>query len=309
MRLVFAGTPAFGASALRALLEAGHDVAMVLTQPDRPAGRGLRARPSEVKALAVARGLPLAEPTMLKSGEALEGLRSARAQVMVVAAYGLILPPSVLELFPLGCINIHASLLPRWRGAAPIQRAILAGDRETGISIMRMEAGLDTGPVYLTRSLVIDPDDTAGSLHDKLAALGGRCVVQVLAGLEADDIRAIPQPDHSVTYAKKIEKHEATIDWSRAAAQIERQVRAFNPSPVASTSLRGAPLRVWRASVVFQQQDTPGRVIEATDAGILVGCGSGALLLQDLQRAGGRPLPAADFLRGIPLAPGEILGQ
>ncbi len=309
MRLLFAGTPAFAESALRALLEAGHEVAMVLTQPDRPAGRGLRLRPSEVKALASARGLRLAQPTMLKSDEALRGLQSARAQVMVVAAYGLILPPPILELFPFGCINIHASVLPRWRGAAPIERAILAGDRETGISIMRMEAGLDTGPVYLARSLIIEPEDTAGLLRDKLAALGGRCIVQVLAELEADQIQAVPQPDHGVTYANKIQKHEAIIDWSHAAAQIERQVRAFNPFPVASTSLRGALLRVWRASAVVQRQDTPGRVIETSDAGILVGCGSGALLLQELQRAGGRPLPAADFLRGIPLAPGEILGQ
>jgi len=309
MRLVFAGTPAFAESALRALLEAGHNVAMVLTQPDRPAGRGLRLRASEVKTLACAYGLPLAQPTTLKSHEALESLRSARAQVMVVAAYGLILPAPVLELFPLGCVNIHASLLPRWRGAAPIQRAILAGDRETGISIMRMEASLDTGPVYLRRSLVIESDDTAGSLHDKLAALGGHCIVQALAGIEADSIRAVPQPEHGVTYANKIEKQEATIDWSRAAVQIERQVRAFNPFPVASSSLGGAPLRIWRASAVVQRQDTPGRVIQASDAGILVGCGSGALLLQELQRAGGKPLPAGDFLRGTALAPGEILGQ
>jgi methionyl-tRNA formyltransferase len=309
MRLVFAGTPAFAASALRALREAGHDVAMVLTQPDRPAGRGLRPRVSEVKALASAYGVPLAQPTTLKSHEALEGLRSARAQAMVVAAYGLILPPLVLELFPFGCINIHASLLPRWRGAAPIQRAILAGDWETGISIMRMEARLDTGPVYLARSVAIESDDTAGSLHDKLAALGARCIVQVLAGIEAGEIRATPQPERGVTYAKKIEKHEATIDWSAAAAQIERQVRAFNPLPVAGSSLRGARLRVWRATAAAEPHDTPGRVIQATNAGILVGCGSGALLLQELQRAGGKPLSAADFLRGTPLAPGEILGQ
>jgi methionyl-tRNA formyltransferase len=310
MRLVFAGTPAFGQSALRALLDAGHDVAMVLTQPDRPAGRGLRARPSEVKALSVARGLPVVQPATLKSDEVLERLQSARAQVMVVAAYGLILPLPVLELFPLGCINIHASLLPRWRGAAPIQRAILAGDRETGVSIMRMEAGLDTGPVYLAHSLVIEPDDTAGSLHDKLAVLGGRCVVQVLARLEAGSIRAVAQPEPGVTYANKIEKHEAAIDWSHAAAQIERQVRAFNPFPGASTSLRGVPVRVWRArAAVDPQRDAPGRVIAATNAGILVGCGSGALLLQEVQRAGGKVLPAADFLRGVVLAPGEIFGR
>jgi len=309
MRLIFAGTPAFAASALSALLEAGHDMALVLTRPDRPAGRGLRSRASEVKALALSHGLPLAQPATLKSQEVLECLRSARAQVMVVAAYGLILPQPLLELFPFGCINVHASLLPRWRGAAPIQRAILAGDHETGISIMRMEASLDTGPVYLARSLIIASDDTAGSLHDRLAALGGRCIVQAIAGIEAADSRPVPQSEHGVTYANKVQKGEATIDWSREAAEIERQVRAFNPVPVASTSLRGAPLRVWRARAVAQRHDAPGRVIEATNMGILVACGSGALLLQELQRAGSKPLPAADFLRGVPVARGEILGQ
>jgi len=309
MRLIFAGTPAFAASALSALLEAGHDMALVLTRPDRPAGRGLRSRASEVKALALSHGLPLAQPATLKSQEVLENLRSARAQVMVVAAYGLILPQPLLELFPFGCINVHASLLPRWRGAAPIQRAILAGDHETGISIMRMEASLDTGPVYLARSLIIASDDTAGSLHDRLAALGGRCIVQAIAGIGAGDSRPVPQSEHGVTYANKVEKREAMIDWSREAVQIERQVRAFNPVPVASTSLRGAPLRVWRASAVPQRHDAPGRVIEAANTGILVACGSGALLLQELQRAGSKPLSAADFLRGVPVVCGEILRQ
>ncbi len=271
MRLVFAGTPGFAESALCALLEARHDVALVLTQPDRPAGRGLRPRPSEVKALALAHALPLAQPATLKSDEALEVVRAAQAQVMVVAAYGLILPPSLLELFDFGCINIHASLLPRWRGAAPIQRAILAGDSETGISIMRMEAGLDTGPVYLRQSVQLEPDDTAGSLHDKLAMLGGSCMVRVLSALEAGQIRANPQSDQGVTYANKIEKHEAMIDWSHAAIAIERQVRAFNPFPVASTSWRGELLRVWRARAI-QEHGAPGR-IEGTDGGILVGCG------------------------------------
>jgi len=310
MRLVFAGTPAFGEAALRALLESGHDVAAVLTQPDRPAGRGLQVRTGEVKALALARGIPVLQPPTLKSHQPLEQLRAARAQIMVVAAYGLILPVPVLELFPLGCINIHASLLPRWRGAAPIQRALLAGDRETGISIMRMEAGLDSGPVYLQRGLPIEPDDTAGSLHDKLAALGGRCALQVLAGLEAGEMRAVAQPERGVIYADKIEKHEAKINWSHSAAQIERQVRAFNPFPVASTSLRGALLRVWQASAVAHQRHAPGRVIAVSSAGILVGCGdAGALLLRQLQRAGSKPMSAADFLRGTPLAPGEVLGQ
>jgi methionyl-tRNA formyltransferase len=308
MRLVFAGTPAFAESALRALLQAGHEVALVLTQPDRPAGRGLRLRPAEVKAVALEHGLPLAQPPTLKSDQALQVLRAARAQVMVVAAYGLILPPSLLELFEFGCINVHASLLPRWRGAAPIQRSILAGDSETGISIMRMEAGLDTGPVYLRHSMPIEPDDTAGSLHDKLAMLGGRCIVQVLDALQGAQIGPAPQPDQGVTYARKIEKQEAMINWSDTAVQIERQVRAFNPFPVASTNWRGGLLRVWRARAVAREQGTPGR-IEVLDGGMLVRCGSGALLIQELQRAGGKPMLTADFLRGVALAPGEILGK
>jgi methionyl-tRNA formyltransferase len=308
MRLIFAGTPVFAEVALRALLGVGHDVGMVLTQPDRPAGRGLRPRPSPVKALALEHKLPLAQPTTLGSREALGLLRAARGRVMVVAAYGLILPPPMLDLFPLGCINIHASLLPRWRGAAPIQRAILAGDRETGISIMRMDAGLDTGPVYLTHAVPIEPEDTAGSLHDRLAALGGRCIVEALAALEAGQMRAVPQAREGVTYAYKIEKIEALVDWSRPAAQIERQVRAFNPLPTASTRLRGQTLRIWRARAVGQESSVPGRVIDVTDSGILVGCGSGVLLIEELQRPGSKRLSAADFLRGVPVSSGELLG-
>jgi methionyl-tRNA formyltransferase len=308
MRLIFAGTPVFAEVALRALLGVGHDVGMVLTQPDRPAGRGLRPRPSPVKALALEHKLPLAQPTTLGSREALGLLRAARGRVMVVAAYGLILPPPMLDLFPLGCINIHASLLPRWRGAAPIQRAILAGDRETGISIMRMDAGLDTGPVYLTHAVPIEPEDTAGSLHDRLAALGGRCIVEALAALEAGQMRAVPQAREGVTYAYKIEKIEALVDWSRPAAQIERQVRAFNPLPTASTRLRGQTLRIWRARAVGQESSVPGRVIDVTDSGILVGCGSGVLLIEELQRPGSKRLSAADFLRGVPVSSGDLLG-
>jgi len=308
MRLAFAGTPAFAEFALRALLGAGHNVALVLTQPDRPAGRGLKPRASEVKELALAHGLPFAQPATLKSDQALATLQAARVQIMVVAAYGLILPPALLDLFRFGCINIHASLLPRWRGAAPIQRAILAGDTETGISIMHMDAGLDTGPVYFKQTVRIEPNDTAGSLHDKLATLGGRCIVEALDALQADQIRPVPQSDLGVTYAKKIDKREAVIDWSDAAAKIARQVRAFDPFPIANTSWRGESLRVWRACAVAQESGPPGR-IEATAGGILVGCGSGALLIQELQRAGSKRMSAADFLRGVELAPGEILGK
>ena len=308
MRVVFAGTPAFAAAALHALLDAGHDVALVLTQPDHPAGRGLRPLASPVKTLALTRGLRLAQPPTLRSPEAFQDLSAARAQVMVVAAYGLLLPVPVLELFALGCINIHASVLPRWRGAAPIQRALLAGDRETGISIMRMDAGLDTGPVYLTRTIQIEPEDTTGSLHDKLAALGAQCIVHVLPALEAGDLRAIPQPAEGVTYAHKIQKQEAVIDWSQGALQIERQVRAFNPQPGAHTTLRGQLLRVWRARALERSAVPAGRVVETTSSGLLVACGDGVLAIEELQRAGAKRLSAAEFLRGISLSPGEPLG-
>ena len=308
MRLAFAGTPAFAAAALQALLGAGHDVALVLTQPDRPAGRGLRPLMSPVKALALERHLQLAQPATLRSPDALEGLSAARAQLMVVAAYGLLLPAAVLELFALGCVNIHASVLPRWRGAAPIQRALLAGDRETGISIMRMDAGLDTGPVYLTRSIPIEPDDTAGSLHDKLAALGAQCIVQALPAIGAGELRAVQQPAEGVTYAHKIQKQEAVIDWTQEASQIERQVRAFNPQPAANTLLRGQLLRVWRARALERPAGAAGRVIDTADNGIVVGCGRGALVIEVLQRAGAKRLSAAEFLRGISLTAGEPLG-
>ena len=307
-RIVFAGTPAFAASALRALLDAGHDVALVLTQPDRPAGRGLKPRPSEVKALALARGLTVAQPATLRSPDSQALLRAAKAPVMVVAAYGLILPQAVLDAFPLGCINIHASLLPRWRGAAPIQRAILAGDAETGICIMRMDAGLDTGPVYLTESISIESEDTAGTLHDKLAVLGGRCIVRALPAIAAGKLDAQPQSSEGVTYARKIEKSEASIDWSKTAHEIDTKVRAFNPYPVASTTLRGEALRIWRARAASCQGDRPGQVVDASGGGILVTCGSGSLLISELQRAGGKRLAAADFLRGFVFVDGEVLG-
>jgi methionyl-tRNA formyltransferase len=309
MRLVFAGTPAFARAALKALLDAGHEVALVLTQPDRPAGRGLNLRPSEVKTFAVERGLPLAQPLTLKSAEALEILAAAQAQVLVVAAYGLILPATVLASFPGRCINIHASLLPRWRGAAPIQRAILAGDRDTGISIMQMDAGLDTGPVFLQERMSIAPTDTAGSLHDKLAALGGSCIVRVLHALQAGDLDCKPQSPDGVTYAHKLGKVEATIVWTRNAVDIERQVRALNPFPVAHTTLYGELLRIWHAQAVDSPGGIPGQVIDTAAGGILVGCGSGALLVEELQRPGGKRLSVADFLRGVPLSAGELLGK
>ncbi len=309
MRLVFAGTPPFARSALEALLVAGHDIALVLTQPDRPSGRGLKPKPSAVKELAGQRGLPLAQPAALRGEETRQLLSGTGAPAMVVAAYGLILPQVVLDLFPLGCINIHASLLPRWRGAAPIQRAILAGDTHTGISIMRMEAGLDTGPVYFHESMSIEADDTAASLHDKLAARGAACIVRALGLIEAGSAQPQPQPQAGVTYAHKIEKAEAELDWAGDALQLDRQVRAFNPFPVATTRLRGEPLRVWRARPLPGRAGTPGLIRVVEPEGLLVECGSGLLLLEELQRAGGRRLAVRELLAGFRIAPGERLGE
>jgi methionyl-tRNA formyltransferase len=307
MRLVFAGTPAFARAALRALLDAGHEVCLVLTQPDRPAGRGMQLRPSEVKALAVEHNLPVAQPLTLKSDEAVALLAAQRAEAMVVAAYGLILPPAVLALFPLGCINVHASLLPRWRGAAPIQRAILAGDVQTGISIMQMEAGLDTGPVYRDAALPIEPRDTAATLHDKLAALGGRLLVEVLADLARGPVQPRPQPTAGATYAAKIDKAEALLDWRESAVALERKVRAFDPFPVAHFIYRGETLRVWDARALPGPSGPAGVVAQADDAGILVQCGAGALRLDALQRPGGRRLPVPEFRRGLDIPAGAQL--
>jgi methionyl-tRNA formyltransferase len=308
MRLIFAGTPAFAAVALGALLAAGHDIGLVLTQPDRPAGRGMKFKVSEVKTLALGHGLEVLQPTTLKSADVAEQLRAAGSAVMVVAAYGLLVPPHVLALFERGCINIHASLLPRWRGAAPIQRAILAGDSETGISIMLMDAGLDTGPVLLTETTPILPDDTAGTLQDRLAAIGGRSIVRALSLLEAGVLQPTPQPMVGAIYARKIEKGEAVIDWHAAAHAIERKVRAFNPAPVASTTWQGEQLRIWRARAHEHRDAMPGRVIASSGDGVCVGCGKGALQLLELQRPGGKRLSIADFLRGSTMTVGEMLG-
>ena len=306
MRLIFAGTPEFAARALAALVRAGHDIALVLTQPDRAAGRGLRLMPSAVKALAQERGLVLYQPASLKDEETHARLRALGADAMVVAAYGLILPEPVLALPRLGAINIHASLLPRWRGAAPIQRAILAGDARTGISIMQMDRGLDTGPVLAAESMPIAADDTSASLHDKLVELGARLIVTVLAQLEHAQLSPRPQPAAGASYAAKITKAEAEIDWSEAAPVIERKVRAFNPLPGASTIIKGAGLKIWRARV-STAEGAPGTILEAGAKGIVVACGAKALCVLELQRAGGKRLAAAQFLAGFPLAAGERL--
>lgn len=303
MKVIFAGTPEFAAQALAAIIAAGHEVSLVLTQPDRPAGRGMGLQPSAVKKLALAHGLAVYQPVSLKSLESQQYLADFAADVMVVAAYGLILPQAVLDLPRHGCLNIHASLLPRWRGAAPIQRALLAGDAQTGVCIMQMEAGLDTGPVLSSGELSIADDDTAATLHDKLAALGAELIVDALARLP---LAPCPQPDAGVTYAAKIEKAEAPLDWRLPAIQLARQVRAFNPFPGALASFQGNAIKVWGARV-SEASGAPGTILAADRNGIVVACGEGALCLLELQKAGGKRLPVAQFLAGMPLATGSAL--
>jgi methionyl-tRNA formyltransferase len=305
MKIIFAGTPAFAAAALEALHGAGHTIALVLTQPDRPAGRGLQPAPSAVKELALALKLPVAQPPTLKDPAVVRELEALNADAMIVAAYGLILPSAVLAVPRAGCINIHASLLPRWRGAAPIQRALLAGDAETGISIMQMDEGLDTGPVLLQGATPIQPDDTAGTLHDRLALLGARLIVRALGQPPEPQ----PQPESGATYAAKIDKREARIDWGEAAVLNDRKVRAFNPVPGAATSHGGAPLKIWRAQLDETLSGPPGQLIAADARGITIACGDGALRVTELQRAGGRRLAAGPFLAGCPLRAGERLGE
>lgn len=294
MKIVFAGTPEFAARALAALYEAGHDIPLVLTQPDRPAGRGMTLQASPVKQLALSRGSEVFQPLTLKDEAAQEKLRLLAPDVMVVAAYGLILPQAVLDIPRHGCLNIHASLLPRWRGAAPIHRAILAGDAESGVCIMQMEAGLDTGPVLLSASTPITAQDTSQTLHDKLAVQGAQLIVSALQRLP---LPAVAQPETGVTYAAKLDKSEAPLDWRRPAAELDRQIRAFTPFPGTTAVLDGAPLKVW-AALPRSESGVPGTVLAADKHGILVACGSGSLLLTELQKAGGKRLPVAQFLAG-----------
>ncbi len=307
MRLIFAGTPRFAAEGLKALIAEGHEVPLVLTRPDRPAGRGMQVATSDVKRVAVEAGIPVEQPPTLRSEAVVETLRRVNAEVMVVAAYGLILPPAVLGLFPHGCINIHASLLPRWRGAAPIQRAILAGDARSGVCIMQMEAGLDTGPILRSESLALAPDETAGTLHDRLAALGSRLILEVLRDMALGPVQATPQDEAAATYAAKIGRGEAILDFSRSSVVVDRQVRAFNPSPGASAMHGGDTIKIWRAQPLQSEAtEVPGTVVATSRAGVDVACGAGTLLrLTELQRPGGRRLPAEAFLQGFPLRPGD----
>ncbi|HWT72304.1 MAG TPA: methionyl-tRNA formyltransferase [Oxalicibacterium sp.] len=315
MKIIFAGTPEFAATALAALHAAGFDIPLVLTQPDRPAGRGLQLQASAVKQFAQARGIPVAQPVSLRldgkhpeaAVEAHALLQATPHDVMVVAAYGLILPQSVLDIPPRGCINIHASLLPRWRGAAPIHRAIEAGDHETGITIMQMDAGLDTGPMLAMQRLPIAADDTTASLHDKLAALGGDMIVDTLRRLELGPLTTTPQPQEGVSYAAKIAKDEAALDFTQTADELARKIRAFNPFPGAAAHFDGTAVKFWCAEPVASGTWQPGQVIAAnTQDGVVVACGEGALRISELQKPGGKRLPAAEFLKGFPLEGGRF---
>ena len=319
MRLVFAGTPEFASTALRRLCDAGFEVPLVLTQPDRPAGRGLQLHESPVKLLARERGIALIQPRSLRldgrfaadAQAAQAAITQARAQLMVVAAYGLMLPPWLLTLMQgpqsgdgLGCINIHASLLPRWRGAAPIHRAIEAGDAQSGVTIMQMGAGLDTGPMLAVQSLPIDPQDNTGTLHDKLAVLGADMLLKTLREIEQGSVHPTPQPEQGVTYASKISKEEAALDFSLPAQTLARKIRAFNPFPGAHASVEGALIKLWQAEALPQSSTAlPGEVLAATpQQGVLVACGEGVLRLTELQKAGGKRLPAVEFIKGLDLS-------
>jgi methionyl-tRNA formyltransferase len=310
MKVVFAGTPEFAAVALQSLHESGFEIPLVLTQPDRPAGRGMQLQPSAVKQYALSQGIEVLQPLSLrmdsKDPQRAEEAKAAHARllatpydVMVVAAYGLILPRSTLDIKP--CLNIHGSLLPRWRGAAPIHRAIEAGDAETGITIMQMEEGLDTGPMLLIERVAIEDSDTTGSLHDKLAALGGKMIVDALNKLQAGQLPATVQPEEGVNYAAKISKEEAALDFSQSALDISRKIRAFNPFPGAHGTVNGVSVKLWGAEVI-EASGPAGKVLSAdAQHGIVVACGTGALRLTQLQKPGGKRLPAAEFIKGFPL--------
>ena len=311
MNVGFAGTPAFAASVLAVLFDAGFSVPLVLTRPDRPKGRGLKLEPSPVKRLAMDRGVTVVQPATLASEAARAPLLAAKIDVLAVAAYGLILPPGILAWPRCGCLNVHASLLPRWRGAAPIQRALLAGDPETGATIMQMDRGLDTGPILDAVRVPIGPRDTAATLEHKLAAAGAGALVAVLRRLAAGEPTGpMPQPAAGVTYAAKIDKAEALIDWSANAAAIDRQVRAFDPAPGAYTALHDETVKVWRAepSPIMLREAPPGTVLETNGCGIVVACGEGRVRIAELQPAGGRRMTAAAFAAGRRLAPGARFG-
>jgi methionyl-tRNA formyltransferase len=301
MRLILMGTPDFSVAAFDALLAVGHEIAAVYTQPPRPAGRGKKPRPSAVQAWAETLGIHVRSPRSLRGPEAQAEFAALGAELAIVVAYGLILPQAILDASARGCLNIHASLLPRWRGAAPIQRAIMAGDPETGVCIMQMDAGLDTGPVLRSEPIAIGPGETAGSLHDRLAALGARLIVGTLAGL--DGLTPHPQPEDGVTYAAKIEKAEARVDWTRPAPEVDRQIRGLSPVPGAWAEISGERVKLLLSTPV-EGRGVPGEVL---DGALTVACGDGAVRLLELQRAGRAPMKAEAFLRGFPVPPGDVL--
>ncbi len=294
LRIVFAGTPEFAAEHLKALLDTPHRLVAVYSQPDRPAGRGQKLTPSPVKQLAVQHGIPVYQPQSLRDPAAQAELKSLDADLLVVVAYGLILPQAVLDIPRLGCINSHASLLPRWRGAAPIQRAIEAGDSESGVTVMRMEAGLDTGPMLLKVHTPISAEDTGGSLHDRLATLGPQAVIEAIAGLAAGNLVGEVQDDSLATYAHKLNKDEARLDWTHPAVELERLIRAFNPWPICHSSLNETPVKVL-AGHLAEGQGQPGEILAASKDGLTVACGQGALCLTRLQLPGGKALNFADL--------------
>ena len=307
MRVIFAGTPDFAAQALQAIAAAGFDIPLVLTQPDRPKGRGMQLQPSPVKQVALKLGLTVAQPQNLRHEEIQALLMAQQADVMVVAAYGLILPEAVLNIPQYGCLNIHASLLPRWRGAAPIQRAIEAGDSETGVCIMQMDTGLDTGDVISEHRYVIQASDTANEVHDALAQLGATAIVADLQQLaQTGQLKRVPQSETGVTYAQKLSKEEAKIDWQESATLIERKIRAFNPVPTAWLDYQGKPIKIWRAEVV-QQNGKAGEVLHYSANGLIVACGKNALRIMELQPAGSKRMPIAAFVAGNSIAIGTML--
>ena len=307
MKLIFAGTPDFAVAPLKALYEQGHEIVAVFTQPDRKSGRGKKLTPPPVKVYAEEIGLAIHQPSSLK--DQVELVTSFNADAMVVVAYGMLLPQSILDIPPLGCINIHASILPRWRGAAPIQRAIEAGDAQTGVSIMRMELGLDTGPVFKTLTLDISKDDTSASLHDKLAILGAQGISNVLTELATKPgLVAEPQDDSQSNYAKKITKAEAELDWSQSASFLQQQLRAFIPWPISQTAHNATRLRVWQATALDQAHSAAiGDVVDITDEGLCIACGEGILRLEILQRDGSKPMKYKDFSNGYDIKVGDSL--
>ena len=308
MKVIFAGTPDFAAAALKAIAAAGFEIPLVLTQPDRPKGRGMQLTPSPVKQAALELGLRVAQPEKLRNNaEALQMLKEVDADVMVVAAYGLILPQDVLDTPKHGCLNIHASLLPRWRGAAPIQRAIEAGDAETGVCIMQMDIGLDTGDVVSEHRYTIQPTDTANEVHDALMNLGAEAIVADLQQLKAEGrLRSVKQPEEGITYAQKLSKEEARVDWNESAAVIERKIRVFNPVPAAWVEYQGKPMKIWRAEVVAQQ-GRAGEVLSCSADGLVVACGENALKITELQPSGSKRMPIEAFAAGHKIEVGMVL--